>query len=66
MPTNNELENLSNKSTIDTYKEQSDDANTLHEQLKKIKEESKEVLEDSSKPIKNQHDIDNPIHDYCS
>jgi len=50
----------------DTNQEQLDDENTLHEQLKKIKEESGEILEDSSQPAKNQEDIDNPVHDYCS
>lgn len=49
--------------STDTTKEQLDDENTLHEQLKKIKEEHEEALEESGE---NQEDMNNPVHEYCS
>ncbi|MBN2815936.1 MAG: hypothetical protein JXQ67_04585 [Campylobacterales bacterium] len=53
--------------STDTTNEQLDDENTLHEQLKKIKEEhEEEVLEDSSEPSENEEDMNNPVHEYCS
>lgn len=58
MPTDNRTENSSKKAL--------DDPNTLHEQLKKLKEDVEKNLEDSSKSIKNIDDINNPIHGYCS
>lgn len=58
MPTDKSIDNSSKKPL--------DDANTLHEQLKKLKEDEKNIAEDSSKPSKTLDDIDNPVHDYCS
>ena len=52
--------------STDTTNEQLDDENTLHEQLKKIKEENEEALEDSSEPSENEEDMNNPVHEYCS
>ena len=44
---------------IENTQEQLDDSNTLHEQLKKIKEDACEAGE-------NNQDIDKPIYEYCS
>jgi len=52
-----------NEMSTDTIEEQLDDENTLHEQLKKIKEEHEEALEESGE---NQEDMNNPVHEYCS
>lgn len=52
-------EDSSKNSDINNTQEQLDDPNTLHEQLKKIKEESSESGEGHT-------DIDNPIYEYCS
>ena len=40
--------------------------NTLHEQLKKIKEESDKVIKDANHVIKDSKDIDDSVNSYCS
>jgi hypothetical protein len=59
MSIDNKLDDSSQNLDVDTNQEQLDDSNTLHEQLKKIKE-------DSSTDTQESQDIDNPIYGYCS
>jgi|GEM_PF-2334332 len=66
MPRDNKPDNSSKRSTLKTPQEQVDDSNTLHEQLKKIKEDTEQDLQESSKSTQEIKDIENPVHDYCS
>ena len=56
----------SSEKFIKQNEENLDIQDTLHEQLKKIKEEHEKVLEDSRESSENQEDMDNPVHEYCS
>jgi hypothetical protein len=59
MSQDKKLDDLPKSLNIEKTQKQVDDSNTLHEQLKKIKEESTQSGEEHK-------DIDNPIYDYCS
>lgn len=59
MPQDKNIDKSTESLNTQNTKEQLDDENTLHEQLKKIKEESAQSSEENE-------DTSNPVYEYCS